>query len=146
MEERFKTMILNIEQFIKSKPRHRLVLSKNYVNGCQYVDLGKTLSKVLSEDFLSPNIVMNTDDALQDILNKYTLIHSLFGNYIAIDNIPILFEPELRINVKMLIENWAKSQLLIVKCEGLIEDNYLWLTVPNDHIGVDLKGLSYLLF
>ena len=145
-EEVFETMILKIEQFIKSKPRHRLVLSKNYADRCQYVDLGQALSRVLSEDFPTPSIVMKTDDALQDILNSNTLIHSLFGKYIAIDNIAILFEPELRINVKTLIDNWSKSQLVIVKYEGLIEDNYLWLTVPNDHIGVDLKGLSYLLF
>ena len=83
------------------------------------------------------------EDFLADILSSPQIDSSL-GKYIALENIGILFEPELGFNLKATLDNASTNKTIIICSEAQIKDNRLYFLQDGDNFSVDLTGLSYL--
>ena len=87
--------IQHIVTYLQQATRNRLVFCHEHIDDLLYVNIGRTLADLLTnENLRSPMIAYAAEDALAEIFSL-TQEDSLIGTYVAIENIGILFEPDL---------------------------------------------------
>lgn len=132
----------NIKQFLNTHPRNRLIIVKEDIVDVTYVDIGNLLSERLRgtvEEKNLPFIAVKILDEIVDLNIKYS---DDLGNYVAIKNIGILLEKELKMDLKTILEKHSRDITLFVKWDGAIEGNKLYFLSKEKGVEINLKGLS----
>ena len=116
-----------IAQFLKYQPRNKLVFTPQIDSSLHSVDVGYELSVLIQEDLSSPQLPFIAEDKLHSIIRNFTKSDDTIGEYVALSNWGILFEPELKLNLLSLLDSYSKSRtVILVNCgEGNNEDFYL---------------------
>ena len=116
-----------IAQFLKYQPRNKLVFTPQIDSPLYSVDVGVELSALIQENLGSPQLPLIAEDKLRSLIGNSTLTDDIIGEYVALSNWGILFEPELRFNLLFLLDSYSKSRtIILVNCgEGDNEDFYL---------------------
>ena len=109
------------------------------MQGLQYVDVGFAMSSRLkTNEKISPVI-----DIVSQILNDNIRNDAEIGYYPAIENIGILFEPELKLDVRSIIDSYSKNQCLVVLTDAEIDNGVLYFLEKSDGVIVSLSGFSF---
>lgn len=132
---------MSINDFLNQNPKHKLVFTKNEPAGFIITDLGFEMANLLEGQSLPSVVATTTFDSLAA---KEMNIHPVYGRYLAIKNIGILFEPSLRLNVRMLFESISHDTLLVVCSDGIVQNDTFHFIKPTDGFGISLSGLSFL--
>ena len=117
-------VLTDIKDYIAQNIRNKIVICRDSIGGLQFINVGYDLSKLLSKNSY------NYEEAVSAILDK-TFHDVTIGNYLALTNIAILFEPELKINVSDILDAYSTNQCLIIQTDM---DITKW---------TNLNGLSY---
>ena len=117
-------VLTDIKDYIAQTTRNKIVICRDSIGELEFINVGYELSKLLSKNSY------NYEEAVRAILYK-TFHDDTIGNYLALTNIAILFEPELKINVSDILDAYSKNQCLI------IQSNF------DIHQWTNLNGLSY---
>ena len=83
------------------------------------------------------------EDALNMLFRKKKKKNEQIGEYLAIKNIGILFEPALHIDVKTILKKWSRDYVLIVKLEGEIQNGIFYLSAKATKCFVDLNDITH---
>ena len=138
------TAIEKILAFLSLANRNRLVFCHDYIDGLFFVNVGKELAEALSKENLhSPTVAYMAEDFLADILST-SRVDSQVGAYVAIENIGILFEPDLGLNLKSTLDNASTNKTIIIRSDGIIISNRYYFLQEGDGVFIDLTGLSYI--
>jgi len=130
--------------YLAMNARHKLLFTQKEVEGIAYVDIGLLLSKAIESAIDSKRLVMKADDELEKIINSNLKNSSEIGEYIAIKNIGILFEPSLKIDLHTKIDSWAKSHVLIILKEGKFYNDIYYLSSEKDSgYSINLNDINY---
>lgn len=132
---------MSIDDYLKQSPKHKLVFSKNEPAGFIFTDLGFEMATLLEGQAL-PSVVAS--ETFESVAAKGMQVHLEYGKYVAIKNIGILFEPSLRLNVRMLFESISHDTLLVVCSDGIVQNDLFYFINPTEGFGISLSGLSYL--
>lgn len=134
-----------IVSFLNSFPRNRLIISKNNLNleEINWMNIGKLVALELS-NLDKKKIVFKINQLLDEIIVKNKIQHKEFGETIAIENIGLLLEPELKFNVEKFLSDYSQNNTLILKWEGEIDTNQLYFLTKNDNYKIDLNNLSHI--
>ena len=108
------------------------------------VDAGAYLAKVLQSKVQKKNLNMYASDAIRKMLGEHIHEHPQYGQYVALSNIGILFEPALAFNLETLVEQTAKSILLIIQAKGVVEKDRFYFLSPSHNLSISLKNLNYI--
>ena len=126
-----------ISKYIVQNTRNRIVFTDFIIDELEFVNVGISVAQALTQCRES-----NPSDIVADVLSK-TIANPTIGNYLALDNIGILFEPELKLDVRSLLDSYSKNQTLIIRTDAMIVDNTFHFLCPNDNVSIDLSGLSF---
>lgn len=128
-----------ILSYLQQETRNKIVFCKDGIDGISFIDVGLDLAELIKEsaDDGDRNAML-----YKQVLDK-TSSNDVIGNYLAIENIGILFESELRLDVRNIIDSYSKNQCLIVKAEGVIKDDVFYFVKPEDGVKVSLEELSH---
>jgi len=134
-----------IVSFLNSYPRNRLIVSKNLFNleEINWMDIGKLLAFELGNTD-KRKIVFKINQLLDDIIVKNKTQHEEFSETIAIENIGILLEPELKFNFEKFLNDYSQNNALILKWDGEIDTNQLYFLTKNDNHKIDLNNISHI--
>lgn len=134
----------NLKPYITAGSRHRLLFIKSEVKGVEFVDIGKKLSAVIESSLHKKKLPLLADDGLERIISENTIHDSDIGDFVAIKNIGILFEPQLQFNLHIKFDSWAKTKVLIVRMEGKIQDCRFYLAGKTDNkYSINLKDITF---
>ena len=103
-------LLTDIKDYIAQNIRNKIVICRDSIDGLEFINVGYDLSKLLSKNSY------NFEEAVSAILDK-TFQNETIGNYLALTNIAILFEPELKINVNDILDAYSKNQCLIIRTD-----------------------------
>ena len=132
------SQLKQISKYISQNTRNRIVFSDSSIDGLDFVDVGFCMATELAR---------NHDANPVDLANKIlsvTKANAEIGNYLAIDNIGILFEPELKLDIRGLLDSYSKNQTLIIRSDATVADSKFYFLSPEDKVSVDLDGLSFI--
>lgn len=129
--------INDIKAYASGETRNKIVFSTSCFPYLHYVDVGHLLATLLDRG--------NGDDSMALCRQVFgnTCRNEAIGAYLAIKNIGILFEPELRLNVRSLFDAGSIGQTLIVCAEGYMEYGVFHFMASQSACTIDLTGLSY---
>ena len=100
-----------VATYVKQDLRNKIVFSKQFIEGLQYLNVGLTLAKMLRDNSL-PSL------AIQQLFSDAVKADQNIGRYLAIFNIDILFEPDLKLDVGNLFDSYSKNQCLIIQADS----------------------------
>ena len=100
-----------VATYVKQDLRNKIVFSKQFIEGLQCLNVGLTLAKMLRDNSL-PSL------AIPQLLSSAEKEDESVGRYLAIFNIDILFEPELKLDVGNLFDSYSKNQCLVIQADS----------------------------
>lgn len=136
-----------IKSFIASNSRNHVAFIYGYkFDAVSFVDVGLGLSTKIEDILQHRKLSMKAQDYVNDIFREYTRHSDDFGDFLAIKNIGILFEPLLKLDVFALINRWSQNQLLLIQQnDSLVENNIFHLTHNrSQEYSVNLQGINHI--
>lgn len=124
-----------IASYMKLSTRNRIVFGKQRIEGIQYLDVGKFVAGLLWSH--------SQATVSQRLLSYPQKQDETFGPYLALENIGILFEPELKIDLRNLLDGLSKNQCLIIHSNAEISENTFWWLSSSDGISLSLQDFLY---
>ena len=132
------------KQHIAANSRHKLLFVTHEIEGVSFVDVGTELSAAIEHILHEKRLSMVAEEALDKIIDQDTIQDHDVGNYVAIRNIGILFEPALHINLHAKVDSWSRTRVLIIHHEGTIHNHVFFLTTNNEtKYSLNLKDITY---
>lgn len=121
-----------------------LILTRKRQDGYTYLNIGRELSAALqNENTDSPSFSVKAYDTLRQILDQAVKQDAYGHNYIALDNLSILFEPALKINLRAIVEDYSRRYIFILNIAHPVEDGMTYYPFPEDKTyKLDLIGIS----
>lgn len=135
--------IQNLSTYVNRQSRNNLLFISNEVEGIKYVDIGRLLSGEIENSLEKKRLGMIAEDALRKILSRGSVANEHLGEYLAIKNIGILFEPALKFDVVSILKNWSRDHVLIVKHGGEIREGIFYLVANSTKQTINLKEITY---
>ncbi len=131
--------------YIKSQPRNKIVFYKQDVLGVKSIDVGKKLSHEIKSISADAKIGMKSLIILDELFTSSISNNSGYGKYLAIHNLGILFEPELKTDFAQILDKYSSLNTLFVKWKGEIEDGILYFLTKEKGQKIDIKNLSHII-
>lgn len=131
--------INEITTYLHQSTRNKIVLCKKRIDGIDFINVGKELAMLLGDN---PHEVPGFETMYRQVLNRSNH-NDQIGTYLAIENIGILFESELKLDLRSVLNQYSKNQCLIIKTDSAIENDILYFIDSTDGVSVNLQGLSY---
>ena len=126
-----------IINFIHAEGRNKIVFCREPMDELKFINVGRELSLLIKDAGED-----NYQTSINQVLTQ-TSHHDQIGNYLAIENIGILFEPELHLNLRSIFDEHSKNQTLFVCCEGEFVENKFYFINYLSNINIDLSGLLF---
>jgi|TARA_R110002050_G_scaffold167468_1_gene298246 hypothetical protein len=139
-----RPIINTIVDYIKSQARNKIIFHSQCISDFESVNIGLRISESIY-NFKEPGrIAMRVSAELDKILSTAISHHDKFGRYLSIENIGILFEPELKHDFTRMLDSYSQNNVLFVKWDGEIDtDNIYFLTKENGN-KINIKNLSHI--
>ena len=127
-----------IKQFISQVSRYKIIFCHEPISNLHFVDVGKELSFVIKEQE-EPS---GYSSACKRIFEQ-TYNDEVIGSYLALSNWLILFEPDLKLDLRSIVESFSINKCLILLFDGSIKENR-YLLMDDNRFALNLQGLSFI--
>ena len=127
-----------VKQFISQVSRNKIIFCHEPITHLHLVDVGIKLSSAIKEQE-EPSGYSN---ACKRIFEQ-TYNDEVVGPYLALSNWSILFEPDLKLDLRSVIESFSINKCLILLSNGLIKGNH-YLLMDDNRFALNLHGLSFI--
>ena len=127
-----------IKQFISQVSRNKIIFCHEPISNLHFVDVGKELSFVIKEQE-EPS---GYSSACKRIFEQ-TYNDEVIGSYLALSNWLILFEPDLKLDLRSIVESFSINKCLILLFDGSIKENR-YLLMDDPRFALNLQGLSFI--
>tara|TARA_B100000242_G_C42995070_1_gene462063 strand:- start:478 stop:894 length:417 start_codon:yes stop_codon:yes gene_type:complete len=134
-----------VDNYIKSQSRNKIVFYKQDFLAIESIDVGKKLSHKIMSIASDTKIGMKSLIIMDELFTSSFSNNSEYGKYLAIHNLGILFEPELKTDFVQLLDKYSSSNTLFVKWEGEIEDGTLYYLTKERGQKINIKNLSHII-
>lgn len=127
-----------IKQYISQVSRNKIIFCQEPITHLHYVDVGKELSSAIKEQE-EPS---SYSSACKRIFEQ-TYKDEVVGPYLALSNWSILFEPDLKLDLRSIIESFSINKCLILLSNGSIKEKR-YLLMDDNRFALNLQGLSFI--
>ncbi|SNS76492.1 hypothetical protein SAMN06295967_1259 [Belliella buryatensis] len=134
----------NVLNYINSHARNRIIFHQDDISILDYVDVGRSLSEAIYNLKDTSKLSMRALSELDRIFEHGIKTSDVLGRYLAIFNLGILFEPELKIDFLRLIDKYSLNQVLLIKWDGEMESNMLFFLTKENGVKINVQNLSHI--
>ena len=127
-----------IKQYISQVSRNKIIFCHEPITHLHYVDVGKELSSAIKEQE-EPS---SYSSACKRIFEQ-TYKAEVVGPYLALSNWSILFEPDLKLDLRSIIESFSINKCMILLSNGSIKEKR-YLLMDDNRFALNLQGLSFI--
>ena len=139
-------MVDRLLAFIHNPSRNHLILSNGYLDGLKYTDVGFEVSCFIENYVRDRRLSMRAQDFVAKLFREHLCKSEDFGQYLALTNIAILFEPSLKLDVESLLDRCSQNITLFLNVENGIVANDRYYLVPGckEDYSVLLSAINYI--
>lgn len=137
-------LLKTVLSYIESFSRNKIVFYKEPLLDIIPIDVGKLLAQSLFNFNNENRLPMIATEEIDKILSEAVLEHPNFGKTMAIANVGILFEPDLKQDFIRIIDNHSTNNLLLIEWEGEIENNAIYFMSKERGIKININNLSHI--
>ena len=135
----------NILSYLKSTARNKIVLFREDIPGIESFDIGIAIAEKIANLLDDRKLSFKAKNEIDKLFSSILINHETFGKLMAISNIGILFEPDLKIDILSLFERFSCDNALFIKWDGEIEAGNLYFLSKNNGIKINLKNISHII-
>jgi hypothetical protein len=139
-----KYLMNNIELYLSSQSRNKIVIFTAPLNGIIPFDIGVMISRAISSFSNDKKLSLKVIKVLDDIFNSLIIESEKYGKVLPIKNPGILFERDLKIDILQLLDKYSRTNALFIQWEGEIENNTLYFLSKQKGQKIDIKNLSHI--
>lgn len=133
-----------ISSYLKSQSRNKIVFYKDNIFDFPAIDVGNLLAQAIFNLKDESKLPMRVSAKLDLILNAAIIDNKSYGKILAISNIGILLEQDLKQDFNRLLENYSNSNALFVHWNGDIDEEYLYFLTKEQGEKINIKNLSHI--
>ncbi len=134
-----------ILSYLNTTARNKIIFFKDEIAGIVPTDLGNKIAGSISRIVDDKRLSFKAKIIIDDVLSSSLVKHETYGKLIAISNIGILFEPDLKIDIINLFNSYSSGTPLFIKWEGEIDEGNLFFLSKQNGIKVELKNISHII-
>jgi hypothetical protein len=121
-----------IHEFLGSGSRNKLIVCASELDGLNFADIGRLLSAKIKSESSAPKISLIAQSELEEIMTDSIHVHEDLGSYIALKNLGILLEPDLKLDITAFLSRYSATNPLFIQWMGVIKQDKLhFLTEEN---------------
>lgn len=136
-----------LERFLSTAPRYRVVVAKwdEKVKEEKAVNIGREMASVISGLDRNDSFGLSflVEEAFRRAIKKNTFSDEKYGNVVVMENVGILFEPELGLNFTELLKSISKNTLVVLLWPGEIDWERLYFLSRNSNIFINQSDINY---
>ena len=134
----------NIDLYLSSQSRNKIVIFTAPLNGIIPFDLGVMISRTIATLTDDKRLSLKVTGVLDNIFNSLIIESEKYGKILPIKNLGILFEGDLKIDILQLFDKYSRTNTLFIQWDGEIENNTLYFLSKYKGQKIDIKNLSYI--
>ena len=139
-----KPIFDKISDYTSSQSRNKIVIHRDRIADIEPVNIGQTLSEAIFNFKETGKLPMRVSIELDHVLHDSITLHDVFGKYLSIANLGILFEPGLKIDFSRLLDKYSQNNVLFVQWDGEIDSGILYFLLREHGIKIDIRNLSHI--
>lgn len=124
-----------VRSYLTSPARNHVVFSRQQLPSVSYYDAGKVVAKAILDGGFKPSTIESLFPAIPS---------DEFGAYVAIKNIGILFESQLKLDVRHILDSLSQNNALYICDTGSIEGETFLFFSSDSGVKVNLSGISFI--
>ena len=130
--------------YIQSQARNKIIFYSEDISDLKSVNIGLRISESIY-NFKEPGrIPMRVSSELDKILHAAISNHDLFGKYLSIENLGILFGPALKIDFNRILDSYSQNNVLFVKWDGEMDVENIYFLTKENGIKINIKNVSHI--
>lgn len=134
-----------IQSYLNSTARNKIIFFRNDIPGIEPIDLGNNVAGSISKIVNDKRLSFKAKLIIEDVLSSSHIEHDNYGRILAVSNIGILFEPDLKIDIINLFDSYSSGTPLFIRWEGETEKGKLFFLSKQNGIKVELKNISHII-
>ena len=137
----------DLERFLSTAPRYRVVVTKwnEKVKEEKAVNIGREMASVISGLDRNDSFGFSffVEEAFRRTIKKNTFSDEKYGNVVVMENVGILFEPELGLNFTELLKSISKNTLVVLLWPGEMGWERLYFLNRNSNVFINQSEINY---
>lgn len=133
--------INDIVAYCNMEGRNKIVFSESHIDTLQYINVGREIAYSLTQE--EWKTCSNKKMVCKQVFNSF-YYHDLFGRYLAIENIGMLFEEELHLSLHNIFDQNSIAKVLIVQAKGEVR-NGAFCFYGSEQFSISLNALSHII-
>ena len=134
-----------IQTYLSSNSRNKILIYQNQLNEINPIDVGCKISAAITPFLNDKRLSFKVSKIMDDIFNSSIINDKNYGRLVAIKNLGILLEPELKFDILQLLDKHSRTNALFIQWDGEIEnDNLYFLTIGKGQ-QINIKNLSHII-
>lgn len=133
-----------ITNYLKLGSRNKIVIYKECIIDIPYLNVGKSFSIELESIINDKHFALKAKTKLDILLMSTIVSDENYGKILAINNLGILFEKELKIDFLALIDKYSKDNCLFVQWDGELKGNDIYFLTKEKGIKINIENLSHI--
>lgn len=134
-----------IQDYLNTTTRNKIIFFRSDIPGIEPIDLGNKVAHSISKIVNDKRLSFKAKLIIEDVLSSSIIKHDNYGKLLAISNIGILFEPDLKIDIINLFDSYSSGNPLFIRWEGEIDNGKLFFLSKQNGIKVEFKNLSHII-
>ena len=134
-----------IIDYIKSNARNKIIFHREEIPGIVPVNIGQLLSESIFNFKETSKISMKVLIELDNIFHTCLIEHDLYGKFLSIANLGILFEPGLKLDFFRLLDSYSQNNVLFVQWDGEMDSENLYFLTKENGVKIHIKNISHII-
>ncbi len=134
-----------ITEYINNNSKNKIIIYREIFPDVNSIDIGFLLSQSIYNWRDDSKLSMKVTSELDKIFNDAVINHSSYGRTIAISNIGVLLEPDLKQDLRAILEKYSNNNTLFVEWNGEVEKGYLSFLSKEKGIKININELSHII-
>ena len=135
----------NIKNYLESDSRNKLIISKNAIQGIQYLDIGRSLSTKIDKLQAVQKFTINCQKLLEESITSEIVHNQQIGRYVGLRNLGILLEPDLRLDITSFLSRHSATNPLFIHWRGDMKKNKLHFLTEENGVTINLDNISHII-
>ena len=115
-----------ITAYLAAQSRNKIIFHKDALDDVEELNVGKLLSSSILNILDGKRVSLKSKTIIEKLFRSSIITHPDYGQILALDNLGILLEPELKLDFTSFLEEYSKDNILFIRWSGHIENGFLW--------------------
>ena len=130
--------------YLGTQSRNKVIFHNTPIESVKSHNVGLLIAEAIKEIKDDSRLSLKVSNLIDEIFASCKESHSEYGEIIAIENVGILLEPDLKQDFGNVLRKHSDSNTLFINWQGEVEKDYIYFLTKESGKKIDIKNLSHI--